>query len=187
MYCGTDDAEYLISGEQDLKAYNLRKISSVGGSASINQDLFDASTQLDGVIYFLTKTGFATFQFSNEAQGYIPKRINLIDYGFSTPTSIASFRDGRCILMFAPSINVPNAYGSYPSNSIIIYTAESGSITSLNFAELVFSGSTYQAIGVRTDKDATYVIYSNGTLKRMVKISDTKVSGSTIRTTRFMV
>jgi hypothetical protein len=187
VYCGTDDAEYLISGEQDLKAYNLRKISSVGGSASINQDLFDASTQLDGVIYFLTKTGFATFQFSNEAQGYIPKRINLIDYGFSTPTSIASFRDGRCILMFAPSMDVPGTYASYPSNTIIIYTPESGSITSLNFPQLVVSSSTYYPIGVRTDKDNTHVIYSNGTIKKMVHISNTKISGSNIRTTRFMV
>lgn len=169
IFAGSSNGEFIISGDTDATSFTVNRISSIGSIAPRDRNYCDNSCQLNGVIYFITKTGIASLTFSNESQSYIPRTVNIVDYANSSPVSIASSKMNGSIIV------------TCADGSIISVFQETGSASMVN----VPMPDGYDLVGVRTeDGEPLFVALSNATYKS-IKFSETQVSDSTFMTTRF--
>ncbi len=172
IFCGTDEAEFLISNEQDQTKYTVQRISSVG-CGSGQTDYIDASTSLNGNIYFLTKRGMSHLQFSTEKQSFIPQTIDMIDMGFAKPKSIASSKQLNCIVIHCED------------GTFVQIAPDTGAISTIIPLNPTDGTTFYSIVGLSTDNGEARFVWVSGSSYKQNFLSDTSFLTTTIETTAF--
>jgi hypothetical protein len=96
---GTPSAEYVLSNHQVnplTGGASLQKISAVGcvGKSDFRVSI---SANLAGDVFYLSRYGITTLDFSNEQQVYLPRNFEFRSRRFSKVTSIASSVSEACL------------------------------------------------------------------------------------------
>lgn len=172
VFAGTSDGEYIISNEQSATDYTIQKISSVGAGQS-GTDYIDASTSIDGIIWFITRRGIAHLQFSNESQTFIPIVIDIIDMGFSKPKSISSSKTIKVLIVCCED------------GTVLQIDPITGAVSTISVSNPGTDSTLYDLVGTCTeDGESKFVWISAGVYYQSFLDSNSKIS-TTIVTTSF--
>ncbi len=172
VFAGTADGEYIISNEQSATDYTIQKISSVGAGQS-GTDYVDASTSLDGIIWFITKRGIAHLQFSNESQTFIPVIIDILDMGFSKPKSISSSKTIKVLIVCCED------------GTTLQLDPVSGAVSTITVSNPGIDSNLYDLIGTCTeDGESKFVWVSAGSYYQSFLDINSQIQ-TTIVTTAF--